>query len=163
VSGKTSGNGGPPATLDDPHLRPAAKNPKRMEALAALAMLIGMAGFVAFIAAYWVNASNYWEAGTLGIGMLGLGVGVIAWGKYLMPQGPFVEERHDFHSTDDEREAFNAAITGRGGLEVTRRKTLLGIFALGGGIMTLALMIPGVRSLGPKPTKSEDLQGPTEF
>ena len=163
MSGKTPATGGPPATLDDPHLRPAAKNPKRMEALAALAMLIGMAGFVAFIIVYWVNASNYWEAATLGIGMLGLGVGVIAWGKYLMPQGPFVEERHDFHSTDDERAAFNAAITGRGGLEVTRRKTLLGIFALGGGIMTLALLIPGVRSLGPKPTKSEDTHGPTEF
>jgi ubiquinol-cytochrome c reductase iron-sulfur subunit len=162
VSGKTSGNGGPPATLNDPHLQPSAKNPKRMEAIAALAMLVGMAGFVAFIVVYWANASNYWEAFTLGVGMLGLGVGVIAWGKYLMPQGPFVEERHDFHSTDDEREAFNAAITGRGGLEVTRRKTLLGIFAVGGGVMTLALLIPGVRSLGPKPTKSENTQGPTE-
>ena len=153
----------PPATLDDPHLLPSAKNPKRMEALAALAMVVGMAGFAAFIVAYWVNASNYWEAATLGIGMLGLGVGVIAWGKYLMPQGPFVEERHDFHSSDDERTAFNAAITGRGGLEVKRRKMLLGIFAVGGGLMTLALLIPGVRSLGPKPAKSEDTEGPTDF
>jgi ubiquinol-cytochrome c reductase iron-sulfur subunit len=152
----------PPATLDDPHLLPSAKNPKRMEALAALAMLIGMAGFAAFIVVYWINASNYWESATLGIGMLGLGVGVIAWGKYLMPQGPFVEERHDFHSTDDERTAFNAAITGRGGLEVKRRKLLLGIFAIGGGIMTLALIVPGVRSLGPKPAKSEDTEGPVE-
>ena len=152
----------PPAALDDPHLLPSAKNPKRMEALAALAMVIGMAGFVAFIIAYWVNASNEWEALTLGIGMLGLGVGVIAWGKYLMPQGPFVEERHDFHSTDDERAAFNAAITGRGGLEVKRRKMLLGIFAVGGGLMTLALLIPGVRSLGPKPAKSEDPHGSTD-
>ncbi len=152
----------PPATLDDPHLLPSAKNPKRMEALAALAMVIGMAGFVAFIYVYWVNASNKWEALTLGIGMLGLGVGVIAWGKYLMPQGPFVEERHEFHSTDDERESFNAAITGRGGIEVKRRKMLLGVFALGGGVMTLALLIPGVRSLGPKPAKSEGTQGSTE-
>jgi ubiquinol-cytochrome c reductase iron-sulfur subunit len=134
-----------------------------MEALAALAMLVGMAGFVAFIVAYWVDATNDWEALTLGIGMLGLGVGVIAWGKYLMPQGPFVEERHDFHSTDDERTSFNAAITGRGGLEVKRRKLLLGIFAVGGGVMTLALLIPGVRSLGPKPAKSEDTLGPTEY
>jgi len=88
---------------------------------------------------------------------------VIAWGKYLMPQGPFVEERHDFHSTDDERKAFNAAITGRGGLEVKRRGLLLGIFAVTGGIMTLALLVPGVRSLGPKPAKSEDTEGNTEF
>ena len=152
----------PTAGLDDPHLQPAVKNPKRMEALAALAMLIGMAGFAAFIVVYWIDASNEWEAATLGIGMLGLGVGVIAWGKYLMPQGPFVEERHDFHSSDEERIEFNAAITGRGGLEGKRRKLLLGIFAVGGGLMTLALLIPGVRSLGPKPAKSDDNQGPTE-
>ncbi len=94
--------------------------------------------------------------------MLGLGVGTIAWGKYLMPQGPFVEERHEFHSSEPERAAFNAAITGRGGLEVKRRGLLLGVFAVAGGIMTLALVVPGVRSLGPKPAKSEDNEGPTE-
>jgi ubiquinol-cytochrome c reductase iron-sulfur subunit len=152
----------PPATLDDPHLQPGTKHPQRMQNLAILAMVVGMLGFVAFIWAYWVNASNEWEAGTLALGMLGLGVGTIAWGKYLMPQGPFVEERHDFHSTEPEREAFNAAITGRGGLEVKRRGLLLGVFAVGGGIMTLALLVPGLRSLGPKPAKSENTEGPTE-
>ena len=153
----------PTAAIDDPHLLPSTRNPKRMEALAALAMFVGILGFCAFIVAYWVNASTQWEALTLGIGMLGLGVGVISWGKYLMPQGPFVEERHDFHSTDAERESFNATITGRGGLEVKRRKMLLGVFALGGGVMTLALLIPGVRSLGPKPAKAEDNEGSTDY
>ena len=152
----------PPAALDDPHLQPATKHPQRMQNLAILAMVVGMIGFIAFIWVYWINASNQWEAATLALGMLGLGVGTIAWGKYLMPQGPFVEERHDFHSTKPEREAFNAAITGRGGLEVKRRGLLLGVFAVGGGIMTLALLVPGIRSLGPKPAKSEDNQGPTE-
>ena len=152
----------PPATLDDPHLQPAAKNPERMEALAAVAIVIGMLGFVAFIWAYWVDANTQWQAATLAIGMLGLGVGTIAWGKYLMPQGPFVEERHDFHSSDAERASFNAAITGRGGLEVKRRGLLLGLFAAGGGIMTLALLLPGLRSLGPKPAKSSDTQGSTD-
>ena len=125
-------------------------------------MVVGMLGFIAFIWVYWINASNEWEAGTLAVGMLGLGVGTIAWGKYLMPQGPFVEERHDFHSSEPERAAFNAAITGRGGLEVKRRGLLLGVFAVAGGIMTLALAVPGIRSLGPKPAKSDDNQGSTE-
>ena len=151
-----------PATLDDPHLQPATKNPERMEALAAVAIVIGMLGFVAFIWAYWVDANTQWQAATLALGMLGLGAGTIAWGKYLMPQGPFVEERHDFHSSEAERASFNAAITGRGGLEVKRRGMLLGLFAAGGGIMTLALLIPGVRSLGPKPAKSADTQGATD-
>ena len=151
-----------PAGLDDPHLLPATKNPQRMEVLAALAMVVGMVGFVGFIWAYWVNASTQWQAATLAVGMLGLGAGTIAWGKYLMPQGPFVEERHDAHSEEDERSAFNAAITGRGGLEVKRRGLLLGLFAVGGGIMTLALLIPGVRSLGPKPAKSDSTHGSTD-
>jgi ubiquinol-cytochrome c reductase iron-sulfur subunit len=148
--------------LDDPHLQPATKHPGRMENLAIVAMVIGMLGFIAFIWVYWVDASEEWEAAFLALGMLGLGVGTIAWGKYLMPQGPFVEERHDFHSTEPERKEFNAAITGRGGLEVKRRGLLLGVFAVGGGIMTLALLIPGVRSLGPKPAKSEDTEGTTD-
>ena len=152
----------PPATLDDPHLQPATKHPQRMQNLAILAMVIGMVGFVAFIVVYWINASNQWEAGTLALGMLGLGVGTIAWGKYLMPQGPFVEERHDFHSSEPERAAFNAAITGRGGLEVKRRGLLLGVFGVAGGIMTLAFLVPGIRSLGPKPAKSDDNQGSTD-
>ena len=152
----------PPARLDDPHLQPAAKNPQRMQNLAILAMVVGMLGFIAFIWVYWINASEEWEAAMLTVGMLGLGIGTIAWGKYLMPQGPFVEERHEFHSSEPERAAFNAAITGRGGVEVKRRGLLLGVFAVGGGIMTLALLVPGVRSLGPKPAKSENTEGPTE-
>lgn len=153
----------PPATLDDPHLQPATKNPERMQALAALAIVVGMIGFIGFIWAYWVNANTQWQAAMMTVGMLGLGVGTIAWGKYLMPQGPFVEERHEFHSTEAERSAFNAAITGRGGLEVKRRGLLLGLFGVGGGIMTLALLVPGVRSLGPKPSTSKVDTGTSLF
>ena len=152
----------PPAALDDPHLQPATSHPERMQNLAAAAIVLGMLGFIGFIWVYWINASTQWEAATLAVGMLGLGIGTITWGKYLMPQGPFVEERHDFHSSESERESFNAAITGRGGLEVKRRGLLLGLFAAGGGIMTLALLIPGIRSLGPKPTKAEDTHGTTD-
>jgi ubiquinol-cytochrome c reductase iron-sulfur subunit len=83
--------------------------------------------------------------------MLFLGFGVITWGKYLMPQGPFVEERHEFHSTDAERTAFAAAITERGGMVVKRRKMLGGLFAAGSGVLGVVLLFPLLRSLGPKP------------
>ncbi len=84
-----------------------------------------------------------------------------AWGKYLMPQGPFVEERHEFHSTEDEREAMTAAVTERGGMVVQRRKLLGGLFALGSTAMGIVLLFPLLRSLGPKPAKSEDANGNT--
>jgi ubiquinol-cytochrome c reductase iron-sulfur subunit len=141
----------PPAALDDPHLQPYAKHPERAQAVAAIAMVVGFICFVGFGVAYWVAASTQWEAITLGVGLLALGFGVTAWGKYLMPQGPFVEERHEFHSTEAEREAMTAAITERGGMVVKRRKLLGTLFLLGSTAMGIVLLFPLVRSLGPKP------------
>jgi ubiquinol-cytochrome c reductase iron-sulfur subunit len=152
----------PPAALDDPHLQPYAKRPEAAQAVAAIAMVVGFLGFIGFGVAYWVAASTQWEAITLGVGLLALGFGVTAWGKYLMPQGPFVEERHEFHSTEDERDAMTAAITQRGGMVLRRRKMLGGLFALGSTAMGIVLLFPLLRSLGPKPAKNEtDHVGPT--
>ena len=114
-------------------------------------MVVGFLGFIGFGVAYWVVASTQWEAITLGVGLLGLGFGVTAWGKYLMPQGPFVEERHEFHSTEAEREAMTAAITQRGGMVVKRRRLLGGLFLAGSTAMGIVLLFPLLRSLGPKP------------
>ena len=144
----------PPAALDDAHLQPYAAHPERAQTVAAIAMVIGFVGFVGFGVAYWVGDSPQWEAATLGGGLLFLGIGVITWGKYLMPQGPFVEERHEFHSTDEERSAFAAAITERGGMVVKRRKMLGGLFVLGSSVMGVVLLFPLLRSLGPKPGRT---------
>jgi ubiquinol-cytochrome c reductase iron-sulfur subunit len=141
----------PPAALDDPHLQPYAAHPERAQTVSAICMVLGFIGFVGFGVVYWVGDNTQWEAATLGFGMLFLGFGVITWGKYLMPQGPFVEERHEFHSTDAERTAFSAAITERGGMVVKRRKMLGGLFAAGSGVLGVVLLFPLLRSLGPKP------------
>ena len=82
-------------------------------------------------------------------GLFALGFGLTAWGKYLMPQGPFVEERHEFHSTEAELEAMTAAIDERGGMVVKRRRLLGGLFALGSTVMGIVLLFPLLRSLGP--------------
>ncbi len=150
----------PPAALDDPHLSPYAKHPEAAQTVAAVAMFIGFLGFVGFGIVYWIGANAQWEAATIGVGLLALGFGVTAWGKYLMPQGPFVEERHEFHSTEAERQAMTAAVTERGGIVVKRRKLLGGLFALGSTAMGVVLLFP-LRSLGPKPSKSEAKVGGT--
>jgi ubiquinol-cytochrome c reductase iron-sulfur subunit len=149
----------PPAALDDPHLQPYASHPERAQAVAAAALIIGFLGFIGFGVAYWVTSNSQWQAATLGVGLLALGAGVIAWGKYLMPQGPFVEERHEFHSTEAERDAMTAAITERGGMVVKRRKLLGGLFLLGSTAMGIVLLFPLLRSLGPKPATSESPTG----
>jgi ubiquinol-cytochrome c reductase iron-sulfur subunit len=140
----------PPAALDDPHLQPYAKHPDRAQAAAALAMVVGILGALGFGITYWVSNNSQWLAATLGIGMLGLGAGITAWGKYLMPQGPFVEERHAFRSTEVEVEALTAAVVERGGMVVKRRKMLGGLFATGAAALGVVLIFP-LRSLGPKP------------
>ncbi len=141
----------PPAALDDPHLQPYARHPERAQAVAAIAMVIGIVGMIGFGIAYWVGNDTQWQAATFGIGLLALGFGVTAWGKYLMPQGPFVEERHEFHSTEAERDAMTAAVVERGGMVVKRRGMLFGLFGLGAGIAAIVSLFPLIRSLGPKP------------
>jgi len=138
------------AKPDDPHMQPKAKNPKRAEALSALMMLVGVASLVAFGVAYIMVTPDWVYGLTLGIGTLSLGFGVTAWGKYLMPQGPFVEDRHPMRGTDEQRERFSAAIVQRGGI-LGRRKLLAGIGGLGMAVFGLVAAIPLLRSFGPLP------------
>ncbi len=90
----------------------------------------------------------------LGIGLFALGFGLTAWGKYLMPQGPFVEERHTLASTSDERDSMSAALVERSAVVVKRRRVLGGLFAAGAGVFTIVAAFPLIRSLGPVPGTS---------
>ena len=92
--------------------------------------------------------------GTIGAGMMLLGFGLTAWGKYLMPQGPFVEERHPLASTSEERDAMSAALVERSAVVVKRRKMLGGLFAVGAGVFGIVALFPLLRSLGPVPANS---------
>ncbi len=141
----------PVARFDDPHLQPAARHPARAQGLIALILVVGIGGVVAFGAAYVVNASSWVLGVTMAVGLLGLGFGLTAWGKYLMPQGPFVEERHTLASSPDERKAMAAALTERTQVVVKRRGVLGGLLAAGLGIFGIVVMFPLLRSLGPAP------------
>ncbi len=138
---------------EDPRLQPFAKHPDAAQLVAALLMLVGILGFLGFGIAFWIADSPQWEAGTLGVGLLATGAGVAAWGKYLMPQGPFVEERHPFASSEEDRSALTAAVTQRGGIVLKRRRLLGGLFALASATAGVVLIFP-LRSLGPKPGRT---------
>jgi ubiquinol-cytochrome c reductase iron-sulfur subunit len=138
-------------SADDPHLQPAARNPERVEKVIVFNFVLGILFGLLYIVAYIQN----WQPWILGGAMAGcltlLVLGLIAWGKYLMPRGPFVEERHEFRNTDEDRSAFAAAIVQRGGGLVKRRKLLTGLFAGGMGVFSLGAVFPLLRSLGPMP------------
>ena len=111
----------PVARFDDPHMLPLAKNPRRAELVIALLLVIGVAGFCAFGALYWVGGQTQWEGVFLGVGLFGFGFGMSCWGKYLLPQGPFVEDRHSFASSEEDIEAMTAVVSDRATMVVRRR------------------------------------------
>jgi len=139
------------ARFDDPHMQPATRHPQRAEGIIGLFFLLGIAGVAGFGAAYWVDAEPWVIATTFGIGLFCLGFGLTAWGKYLMPQGPFVEDRHPLAGTDEERDAMAAAVEQRGVAVVARRKVLGGLLAIGVGVFGIVALFPLLRSMGPLP------------
>jgi ubiquinol-cytochrome c reductase iron-sulfur subunit len=141
---------------DDPHLQPASRNPRQAERVIAICFVFGIILVAGFGFCYWVNAKPWTLGATLGGGLSFLGIGLVAWGKYLMPQGPFVEDRHTLANPQEERDALAAAIVERGGGVVQRRKLLGGLLGAGMGIFTIVAMFPLLRSLGPLPKKTLD-------
>ena len=138
------------------HLEPAARNPQLVERVIAVNFVLGAALFGCFGWAFWINAQPWKLGATLGGGMLFVGVGLVAWGKYLMPRGPFVEERHVLANSVADRDAFAAAIVERGGDVIKRRKLLGGLLGGGLGIFGVVAMFPLLRSLGPLPKSTLD-------
>jgi ubiquinol-cytochrome c reductase iron-sulfur subunit len=136
---------------NDPHFQPAARNPLLVERVIALTFVVGTLLLVGFVYCFWVNAEPWTLGATMGGGLFLLGVGLVAWGKYLMPKGPFVEERHVLANSEADRNAFAAAIVERGGSVVKRRRMLAGLLGGGLGVFTIAAMFPLLRSLGPLP------------
>ena len=138
------------------HLEPAARNPQLVERVIAVNFVLGAALFGCFGWAFWINAQPWKLGATLGGGMLFVGVGLVAWGKYLMPRGPFVEERHVLANSEADRDAFAAAIVERGGDVIKRRKLLGRLLGGGLGIFGVVAMFPLLRSLGPLPKSTLD-------
>ena len=141
-------------TADAEQMQPLAKDPDAMSNKIGLLLILGLICFLGFGVAYWQDAT-FWVYGTLlGAGLVFLGAAFIAWGKYLLPKGPFVEERHVLASSEQERSAFAAALMERGVAPIKRRKALGAL--LGGtlGAFSIVALFPLVRSLGPLPGDS---------
>jgi ubiquinol-cytochrome c reductase iron-sulfur subunit len=139
------------ASFDDPHLEPLAKNPRRAEQLIGLVLFLGLLGVAAYGALYWVGGQPQWEGIFLGGGMFLIGLGLSSWGKYLLPKGPFVEERHPLASTTTERTAMRRAISDRGRIALRRRGFLGTLLAGALGVFGIVITFPLIRSLGPRP------------
>lgn len=93
--------------------------------------------------------------GVLLLGALGgIGFGAAAWGKHLMPNGPYVQHREPLTSSYDERERFVESFE-RGAETIGRRRFLRRMLGGAATALGVALLFP-VRSLGPNPGNSLD-------
>jgi ubiquinol-cytochrome c reductase iron-sulfur subunit len=137
--------------VDAPQFQIAAKHPRRAEMAAAAMFLLAMAGYAGFGAAYWVNARSELLGLTIGIGMGATGVAFVIWGKYLMPKGPFMEERHTMVPTPEEKARIVNDFASRGKIAIERRSFLVKLLGGAVGILSVVAAFPLLRSLGPLP------------
>jgi ubiquinol-cytochrome c reductase iron-sulfur subunit len=149
--------GSPVATLDDPHMQPYARHPRRAEWVVGSSLFLGLLGFAAYGGLYFEGGQAQLEGVFAGVGLFAFGFGLSAWGKYLLPQGPFSEDRHLLASTEKDQEAIRAAVVDRTALTFRRRGFLGGLLGAAAGVMGIVLAFPVIRSLAPKqPGKSLD-------
>ncbi len=142
--------------LNDPRFEVLAKNPRRTETLIAVSFFVAALLFIAMIVDYLKGANTQVEGGLMAAAFCLLGVGMVAWGKYLMPKGPFEEPRHELGSTEEDKKEFVDAFVGRGKVAVGRRSFLGKILGAAMGLFGLFLLGPLLRSLGPNPGTSMD-------
>jgi ubiquinol-cytochrome c reductase iron-sulfur subunit len=156
---------------------PGTKREKRT--VRTIAMLFLLAGLLAtaFVVAYIAWPWNYQNGfhnsklytpilgATMGLSLLCIGVGMISWGKKLLPEEIAVQERHEGGSAADERK-----ITGQTMLNMVdelgvKRRPLLGVVALAGmAPLGAVLAAPLVGGLIQSPHHNDGIEaGPILF
>lgn len=141
-------------SVDAPQFQVAAKNPRRAAGVVAVGFIVALLALAAFGAAYWQAASSYVLGVTLGVALLAFGFGLVSWGKYLMPRGPFEEPRPLMATTPEEREELVSDFATRGKVAIERRGFLAKLMGAAAAVLGIVSVFPLVRSLGPKPGRS---------
>ena len=89
---------------------------------------------------------------TMGLSLLGIGLGAIHWAKTLMPDEESVELRHAQASPEDDRVDVSRTLShGFRASQLNRRTAILGSAAGALGLFALPLVVPVVAGLGPAP------------
>jgi ubiquinol-cytochrome c reductase iron-sulfur subunit len=150
---------------------PGTKAEKRAERGVALCFLISALAGVGFVVAF-VAMPFHWHlpgtpqtfrfytpalGGLLAVMMLFMGVGLVLWAKWLMPEEEVVQDRHDEPSTEEDRLLTQATITV--GIEDTglpRRSLILRTLGLAGGAIATVPLIALVGGMIKKPGKQLD-------
>ena len=95
LTARCAANGTTPVPVDAPQFAGRGAAPRSRREAIAVAVLPRLVRVPSPPSAARTGRTrrNYWLGGTLGFGMIFFGAGIVAWGKYLMPRGPFEEPR----------------------------------------------------------------------
>jgi ubiquinol-cytochrome c reductase iron-sulfur subunit len=146
----------------------AEKRAERGVALAfTISALAGVAFIVYFCAGKWhwhlPNSSQTFQyytpvlGGTLAIMLLFLGIGMVLWAKWLMPEEEVIQDRHDTPSSEEDKLMTEATLVV--GLEDTglpRRGLLLRTLFLAGGAVATVPLVALVGGMLKKPGTTLD-------
>jgi len=115
----------------------------------ALSLAVSMAASVGLGVVYALGGQVQLEGSLLFFALGGIAAAFIVWGNKLLPQGPFIQERHSLSAGPAEQEEATEAF--EEGAEALERRHLL-IRMLTGAFVALgaALVFP-IRSLGERP------------
>ena len=124
---------------------------RRAERQITALFLLSSVCAIALAIVYLEGGQPQLEGLFLGLAFGGVACGMVIWGNRLLPQGPFVDNRHELRSSDAELEAAEEDVDPFGA--VTRRKMVVRSLGLAVGGLGLAALFP-IRSLGPRPGRS---------
>jgi ubiquinol-cytochrome c reductase iron-sulfur subunit len=154
---------------ESPFPVPGTKAERRIERLVAFLFLLAGVAALAFVGVYiWGPFTPEYTFGAdqadaftpllgmlLGLALFGIGMGILVFGKKLLPNEIAIQERHDGPSGDADRTTA-AGTLGFIGEELTiqRRPLIKGTLALGGlGLTAAAVVLPiGMLLKNPHPT-----------
>ncbi len=125
---------------------------RRFERAVGVSFALSFLATIGLGVVYWQGGQAQVEGALLFVALGGIGFGIVAWGKYLVPQGPYVQEREELQSPESEREAFVESFE-RGNKLIQRRSFLAKLLGASVGAFGVITLFPFIRSLGPQPKK----------
>ena len=147
------------------------KAEKRAERGVALAFTISALAGVGFIVAF-IAMPYHWHlpgtpqnfrfytptlGGLLAIMMIFMGVGLVLWAKWLMPEEEVIQDRHDEPSSEEDKLMTQATLTaGLSDTGLPRRSLILRSLGLAGGAIATVPLIAIVGAMIKKPGKQLD-------
>jgi ubiquinol-cytochrome c reductase iron-sulfur subunit len=132
-----------------PELQPAATSAPPGTRPIALAFTVSMAASIGLGVVYAAGGQVQLEGLLLFFALGGIAAGFIMWGQKLLPQGPFVQDRHSLSSGPAEQEEATDAF--EEGAESLERRRLLFRLLTGAFVALGAALVFPVRSLGSAP------------